>query len=566
MGVHLHRKIKALILALLLASLVVPASCDVLLPARHNAGSVLAETVSPSVLEAYSRTLTTVSRIGAADKWSPESAWIVLGMARAGSLPAASAGAYEANIATILSSRESDGTDHPFGPASISDTQASDNARAVLALTAAGRDVTDVGGYNLLEPLSHMGYILQQGINGPIWSLLALDCGNYEIPVCSIEKAQASRDLLIEAILRAQKSSSGALTGWTFSGSTADVDMTCMALCALAPYYHTDPAVTASVDAALAWLSAAQQRDGSFLSGGQPTSESASQVITALTSLGIDPQKDPRFLKNSRSAADSLLSFYLDGGFKHVTSNYKINNMATVQAYYALVSLLRFQDGKNSLYVMSDASDGYQIVPVPEPKPSSTGSVSTTVSKQTKKPKKTKQTKKTTRSSKKKTASKRTVSSPASSQTSAPSYARPATVSPRTGSTSYYSRTPSAASRTNTSTSGQIRRPSASGSSRSGQAESTVSKGNQHRDESDDETDVIEEGTGDTYTTGENEISRPGITITPVRHLSPVLLWLALGAAGCMALAVLVVIRNMDTIKSRLAGLKSRIRAPRSGK
>ena len=61
-------------------------------------------------------------------------------------------------------------------------------------------------------------------------------------------------------------------------GDVSDVDMTAMALTALASYQEeTD--VKAAVDAALTYLSDAQQADGGFMSWGESNSESCAQVI-----------------------------------------------------------------------------------------------------------------------------------------------------------------------------------------------------------------------------------------------------------------------------------------------
>ena len=97
----------------------------------------------------------------------------------------------------------------------------------------------------------------------------------------------------------------------------ADVDMTAMALTSLAPYQEeTD--IKAAVDAALTYLSDAQQADGGFMSWGAANSESCAQVIVALTALGIDPAADSRFVKNGASPLDGLCAFACEGGgFRH---------------------------------------------------------------------------------------------------------------------------------------------------------------------------------------------------------------------------------------------------------
>jgi hypothetical protein len=152
--------------------------------------------------------------------------------------------------------------------------------------------------------------------------------------------------------------------GWSISslmGGASDVDVTAMTLTALAPYYRAGNAeVTAAAEKALSFLSASQRSAGDFSSYGIFNTESTAQVITALTSMGIDPLADARFIKNGHTALDGLLTYRLaDGSFTHsytddpengaaVAGNY--NYLATDQAAYALVSLWRQQKGLTTLY------------------------------------------------------------------------------------------------------------------------------------------------------------------------------------------------------------------------
>ena len=312
-------------------------------------------TAGTNVDNAYGNTKDVVANIGTSSNWSEDSVWLVMGLARAGALTSNQGEAYYNNILAKLEST---------GSPMLNSKQSSHNSRAILALTAAGYDVTDIGGYNLLEPLANMAYIKAQGVNGPIWALLAFDSKGYDVPQLTgvsetvAEKFQTSREKLIQSILDSRKNDGG----WAYSGKTSDVDMTAMAIQALAPYYNVNPEVKTAVDGALVWLSSAQNSDGSFSSSGYVNSESSSQVIVALTSLGIDPAKDKRFLKNGKSAVDSLMSFYTKGGgFKHIKENFKYNVLATYQGYYALVAYYRNINGKNTLYDMSDAGDDFVI-------------------------------------------------------------------------------------------------------------------------------------------------------------------------------------------------------------
>ena len=200
-----------------------------------------------------------------------------------------------------------------------------DNARVILALTAIGKDVTNVGGHNLLKGLDNMDYVQTQDINGPIFTLIALDSHNYPT------MGDVTREKLIQAILDAQLPGGG----WNLSAENADPDMTAMAIQALAPYYKTNETVKAAVDKALEALSALQCSDGGFGSWDTVNSESCAQVIAALTALGIDPTADSRFVKNGHTVLDALAGFYVTGGgFRHAAGGER-NDMATEQGYYA---------------------------------------------------------------------------------------------------------------------------------------------------------------------------------------------------------------------------------------
>lgn len=283
-----------------------------------------------------------------------KSGWIygdefsVIGNARAGLMTEARKNAYYANLVKEL---------NELGTEKLHNNQSSDNSKVVIALTSIGINPADVEGYNLLQPLSDMNYLLKQGMNGPVWALIAFDCGGYEIPAVSAGGEQVTRDKLVTMILKWQHSDGG----WSFSGKS-DIDMTGMVIQSLVPYYNKDAKVKAAVDKALLWLSKNQNGKGEFTTGVGASSESQSQVIVALTSLGIDPTKDSRFLKNGKGALDALLSYYVEGGgFKHISREWKANGLATVQGNYALVAYYRFINGQSSLYNITD-SKGYEII------------------------------------------------------------------------------------------------------------------------------------------------------------------------------------------------------------
>lgn len=228
--------------------------------------------------------------------------------------------------------------------------KSTDNSRIILALTSAGYDVTDIDGHNLLKGLSDMNYLKKQGVNGPIWALIAFDSYAYEIPQNENEETQATREGIISHILEKQLSDGG----WSNYGKISDPDMTGMAIQALAPYYNTNPDVEVAVEKALEYLSNIQHENGSFGSIDGTCVESCAQVIVALTALGIDPETDERFVKNGVSVVDAMSIFAVDeGGFEHIPYG-GLNGMATEQGQYALVSYFRFLEEKTNLYDMTD--------------------------------------------------------------------------------------------------------------------------------------------------------------------------------------------------------------------
>ena len=235
----------------------------------------------------------------------------------------------------------------------LSDKKSTEYARTILALTAIGKDPADVGGYDLLARLADMDDVTYQGINGAIFALLALDSGKYDVPAAAEGGTQTTRDGLVAYIL-AQQLSDG---GWALSGTSADPDVTAMALQALAPYRTGDETVDAAVDKGVQLLSDMQLSDGGYSSWGTLNSESCAQVLIALATLGIDPVSDSRFVKNGLTVLDALLTYAVSGGFRHTVDG-EADAIATEQALCALAAYARLLDGKTALYDMTDVLGG----------------------------------------------------------------------------------------------------------------------------------------------------------------------------------------------------------------
>lgn len=275
--------------------------------------------------------------------------WKVLALARSGyySVQNSYFSEYYAQIEKLVAAN---------GAPKLHPQKSTENSRLIIALSAIGRDARDVSGFDLTEPLSDINYVRKQGLNGVIFALIALDC-NKAYGMSGI------KDQCID-ILLSRECDGG---GWALGLGAAEADITAMAITALAPHKKASAAVKRGVEK----LSALQNANGSFSSGGVETSESCSQVLVALSTVGIDAHRDARFIKNGNSALDALGAFYVNGGFAHMANGGK-NSMATEQAAYALCAYDRFVSGKSTLYGMSDVSPVSTAAPTeqPTPKPS----------------------------------------------------------------------------------------------------------------------------------------------------------------------------------------------------
>ena len=232
-----------------------------------------------------------------------------------------------------------------------------DLARVALALEAMGKNPTDVGGFNVLEAIYNHKDMMTDSSNCPIFGLLALDGRNYEIP----KNAKWSRKDLVEQILKFQKASGG--FGLSLDNDTTGIDMTGMALQALAPYYEDAdyPEVEPAVDKALKHFQDNITINAGFLDMGSENSCTTAQVLTAVSALNIDPTvKENGFVQNGNNMISNLHTYKKDAGFAW-QATMQGQEMATQQVTYALVAYQRMEEGQTRLYDFTD---------VPEEKPS----------------------------------------------------------------------------------------------------------------------------------------------------------------------------------------------------
>lgn len=280
----------------------------------------------------------------------PEGDWYVIALKKLGFED--NYGDYLSSLTAYISGKYAEGAENSLNP--------TDYYRMIIAIKACGGDPCSVGGTDLVaDRIFYLENPARQGINGWIWALIALDSGDYPQP----DDALNTREKIIEEILKKQLSDGG----FAMSGTKADPDVTAMALQALAPYYYKEgyEKVTEAMGKAVDCLSEIQLQSGGYSSWGVENSESASQVVIALCSLGISPE-DRGFTKDNSLLAE-LLSYQLsDGGFAHVKGDEKGADIASRQALLALTAASLVEKGER-LYdfsahgtaeIVTETSDG----------------------------------------------------------------------------------------------------------------------------------------------------------------------------------------------------------------
>lgn len=282
--------------------------------------------------------------------------WAVLGQARA-KVPLSDAyiQAYYDKVVAYV--RKNMGADGVLRDPESHNPVITDNERIALALTAIGKDPANVGGESLLKALQNKDIMKvtdtsDTDINGLVMGLLALNSRNYT----------SDTSWLVQAVL-AQQNEDGS---WSASADTkpaSDVDMTAMALQALAPYYKDggNETVNHAVNKALQWLS------DKYKGTGYTSAESCAQVVIALSALNLDANTDARFTKTVEGKTLSVLGNLLqyrvaeNGGFKHQFADKAVNEMATEQALCAMAAYARFTEKANALYDMTDAACAHRF-------------------------------------------------------------------------------------------------------------------------------------------------------------------------------------------------------------
>lgn len=250
-------------------------------------------------------------------------------------------------------------------------------AKVVLFVTAMGKDASDINGYNLIDEMAQKkiyensltAYMLDSTM------LLALDCGNYELPSGD---AYITRSQLVNSVAASMDSMIESAISWS------SIDMAAMPIQCLYPYVQSDnpaakeagstldtEAVKKAVQEGKEYLENTQNNDGTWsgYAGEKNNVWTLAQIMTAMGQLRINPcseEDGSDFIKNGVTVLDDAAEFF-DMENKTLDTA-KVPNMPE-QLLRGLSAVIRVMEGKNSLYDVEKQS-------APTATPSQTPSVS----------------------------------------------------------------------------------------------------------------------------------------------------------------------------------------------
>ena len=224
-------------------------------------------------------------------------------------------------------------------------------ARVILTLNALGLDAANFCGQNLPAWLYENQNVKNYASNDLIWSLIALNSGDYPAP-------KAYQEALIDRLTDYQHEKTG---GFFYSSEWAkdNVDMTAMAMIALTPYQESNAKAKKMYDSGWKFIEAYRRAQGNYK---DPQLESDgcctnAYVVIAKAAAG---QAD---YKMDAAVSWMLESYLVKNGFQY---NGKLNGLSTYQGMMAMAAYQRAKAGEKSLFDMSDVSK--RVIQVAQPK------------------------------------------------------------------------------------------------------------------------------------------------------------------------------------------------------
>lgn len=209
--------------------------------------------------------------------------------------------------------------------------------RIAFAVASCGADPKDIAGMDFLTMA--LSYDIADENNAVDLYIL----NSKLLTIGAFGDLYGDRALLVERLLGLQNEAGAFVDEW---GTT--LDSTSLTLQALAASgLAEDETVRTAIDEAVAYLSAQQSDDGSFLYNETPSLSSTGQACLALATLGIDPATDERFIKGDGSLWQALIKMYEE---ELQAPEQDADFYGRVQGLMGLVAIERLHNGETPYY------------------------------------------------------------------------------------------------------------------------------------------------------------------------------------------------------------------------
>lgn len=218
--------------------------------------------------------------------------------------------------------------------------------RVILTLTALGLDATDFCGQDLTAWLYENQNWNNYVSSDLIWGLIALDSGKYTA-------ADGYREALIQHLTEYQKQDTGAFF-YSHGYNADDVDMTAMAMIALAPYKDSNATAKKMYDAGWKYIESNRDDQGNY--GGKSYAPCCTNAYVVIAKCAA-----------GQTGMEDTVSWMLKNclGEKGFNLNGEYNGMSTYQGMMAMAAYQRAKASKADLFDMSDVSK--QVIQVTKP-------------------------------------------------------------------------------------------------------------------------------------------------------------------------------------------------------
>ena len=218
--------------------------------------------------------------------------------------------------------------------------------RVVLTLTALGLDATNFCGQDLTAWLYENQNWSNYVSSDLIWGLIALDSGKYTA-------ADGYKEALIQHLTEYQKQDTGAFF-YSSSWNADDVDMTAMAMIALAPYKDSNATAKKMYDAGWKYIESKKDDQGNY--GGKSYDPCCTNAYVVIAKCAA-----------GETGVEDTVSWMLKNclGEKGFNLKGEYNGMSTYQGMMSMAAYQRAKAGKADLFAMSDVSK--RVIQVAKP-------------------------------------------------------------------------------------------------------------------------------------------------------------------------------------------------------